>query len=164
MERFAIPGVGALIIKEEQGVEHVLFQERWKECNPEEKGLLEIPAGKIRAYENIFDTLRREVKEETGLIVSDIYGEDRALIYENGKYRVINFSPFSCSQNLIGDYPIMVFTFICRADGALLNQSDESQNYKWISVLDLKKMIEADSHAFYPMHVSTLEKYLATKQ
>ena len=163
MEKCAIPGVGAFIIKEEQDTEYILLQERWKKNSLEENGMFEIPAGKIREFENIFETLRREVKEETGLDITEIYGEDQSLLYENGNYSVINFMPFSCSQNLIGDYPIMVFTFVCRASGVLLNESDESQNYKWVSVDELKNILATNPHKFYPMHVSTLRKYLTNK-
>jgi 8-oxo-dGTP pyrophosphatase MutT (NUDIX family) len=63
-EQFAIPGVGGLITKEIDNVEHILLQTRCKPNAQNEDGLLEIPAGKIRAFENIFDTLKREIKEE----------------------------------------------------------------------------------------------------
>lgn len=39
--------------------------------------MLEIFVGKIREYENIFEVLKREVKEEIGLIIIKILGEDR---------------------------------------------------------------------------------------
>lgn len=85
-----------------------------------EDGLIEIPAGKIRAFESIFDTLRREVKEETGLDITEIQGENLSTVYKGNSYMVINFMPFSCSQNLVGNYPIMVFVFICKAEGEML--------------------------------------------
>ena len=57
----------------------LLIQERWKN-NVLEDGLLEIPGGKIREFENIFDALRREVSEETGYKVTYIYGEEKSII------------------------------------------------------------------------------------
>jgi len=160
MERFAIPGVGALIIRNENGIEEILIQERWKENAASENGLLEIPAGKIREFENIFDTLRREVKEETGLDITEIQGEDCTLLYESDEYKVISFMPYACNQNLSGSYPIMVFVFICRASGNLLHNSDESNNYRWIPVNTLKDILISNPQKFYPMHVNTLRKYL----
>lgn len=59
-EKFMIPAVTAIVVKETDGVKYLLLQERWKN-NPLEDGLLEIPGGKISEYENIFDSLRREV-------------------------------------------------------------------------------------------------------
>ena len=158
-EQFAIPGVGGLIIKDIDHVEHILLQTRCKPNAPNEEGLLEIPAGKIRAFENIFDTLRREVKEETGLIVTEIYGEDGLSVFAGNGYKVVNFMPFSCSQNIEGNYPIMVFVFICRTTGELLPFSDESKNYKWTPLSEVEKTLAESPQAFYPMHVDTLRKY-----
>lgn len=155
MEQFSIPGAGAIILSNQNGRECVLLQERFKEDAPDEEGMLEIPAGKIRASESIFDTIRREVKEETGLDVSEIEGENTAGIYVANGYKVLNFKPFSCSQNIEGGYPIMVFTFICRAEGNLLPESNESKNYRWADRDELRRLLEK-KHALYPMHRDTL--------
>lgn len=74
-DQFSIPGAGGILLKKIDDREHMLLQTRCKPKAPNEDGLLEIPAGKIRAFENIFDTLRREVKEETGLNIVEILGE-----------------------------------------------------------------------------------------
>ena len=158
-ESFAIPGVGGMVIKEFSGESHILMQQRWKEDTPSENGLLEIPAGKIRAFESIFDALKREIKEETGLTVTKILGEDASPVYEACNYRVVNFTPFSCAQNMEGKYPIMVFVFLCHVEGDLLPYSDEAKNYQWVSVSKLKIMLKEPSR-LYPMHVDTLKKYV----
>ena len=159
-EQFSIPGAGGIIVKEINGVKNILMQTRIKPESPCENGLLEIPAGKIQAFENIFDTLKREIKEETGLDVVEILGENLSTIYEGNSYKVVNFMPFSCSQNLIGDYPIMVFVFICTVTGELLPFSGESKDYKWISIAELKQIIAETPQSLYPMHIGTLEKYV----
>lgn len=87
-ERFSIPGVGGLIVKKIDNIEHILLQTRSKADAPGEDGLLEIPAGKIRAFENIFDTLKREIKEETGLDVTEILGENKLSVYSGNGYKV----------------------------------------------------------------------------
>jgi len=71
--------------------------------------------------------------------------------------------PFSCSQNLSGEYPIMVFVFICKVEGKLLPFSDESKNYRWTPILEIKKLLTDSSEVFYPMHVDTLKKYVSFK-
>jgi len=71
--------------------------------------------------------------------------------------------PFSCSQNIVGDYPIMVFVFICRVTGDLLPFSDESKNYKWASISEIKTLLADTPEAFYPMHIDTLKKYIKNK-
>ena len=57
----------------------------------------------------------------------------------------------------------MVQTFICKAEGELLKRSNETKNARWISLMKLKELLESDKSLFYPMHITTLEKYLKTK-
>ena len=61
-EVFAKPCVGAMIVKTVENEEYILIQTRQKEGGNETNGMIEIPAGKIREYEDVFTTLRREVR------------------------------------------------------------------------------------------------------
>jgi 8-oxo-dGTP pyrophosphatase MutT (NUDIX family) len=70
IEIFAKPAVGAIIEKVINNKRYILIQDRNKSNDGIETGMIEIPAGKIREYENIFDSLRREVREETGLNIT----------------------------------------------------------------------------------------------
>lgn len=78
-EVFAKPCVGAIIEKIIGNERLILIQTRQKEDGNETNGMLEIPAGKIREYEDVFSALRREVWEETGLKLTKIYGEDTSV-------------------------------------------------------------------------------------
>lgn len=160
MESFAVPGAGGIIEKIENNVPYIMIQERFKKENPQENGLIEIPAGKIRAFENIYDCLRREIKEETGLDVIEIEGEQYSQICESNGYKIINYTPFSSTQNLLGAYPIMVQVFICKVSGDLNDESDEARNFRWITLNELKELLEKEPGIFYPMHIITLKKYL----
>ncbi len=51
MELLAKPGVGGIIEKKINGIDYILIQERYKEDAGTEAGLIEIPAGKIRAFD-----------------------------------------------------------------------------------------------------------------
>ena len=128
-----------------------------------EYGLIEIPAGKIREFENIYDCLRREVFEETGLIVDHILDEDESKVFKTQDYEVLNYKPFSCAQNLDGHYPIMVHIFICSAKGELVHESNESKDLQWIDLFTLSELLENQSHRLYPMHVQTLKNYIHYK-
>lgn len=163
VELFCKPGVGGIIEKNINGVDYILVQDRYKEDAESEMGLIEITAGKIREFENIFDCLRREVREETGLKLTYIEGEKEATIFKGNNYKVLNYMPFSCSQNIEGTYPIMVQTFICRASGELLKSTNETKNIRWISLKELQHLLEIKSNLFYPMHVETLKKYISYK-
>ena len=140
MEKFAIPCVAAIIEKIVNNEKYILIQTRQKEDGAETNGMLEIPAGKIREYENIFETLRREVKEETGLTITKILGEDRQISNLIGVNEVISYTPYCITQNLSGAYSIILNTFLCEAEGELLTETNESQNIHWIKIKELKKI------------------------
>ena len=161
-EYFSKPAAGGIIERDVDGEVFILLQERYK-GNIRENGLIEIPAGKIREFENIYDCLKREIYEETGLEVTYIQGEEDAVITEYKDYKVLNYTPFACSQNIDGDYPIMVQVFICRASGKELRESNESRNIRWVSLNDLSNMLRNGEDSFFPMHIVTLEKYLRYK-
>jgi 8-oxo-dGTP pyrophosphatase MutT (NUDIX family) len=164
VEEFAIAGAGGIIERDFDGVEYILIQERCKEGIPTENGLIEIPAGKIRKYENIFDCLRREIKEETGLDVIEIEGETESSICELNGYKVLSYTPFNSSQNIEGYYPIMVQIFICKVKGELLKETEETKNIRWIALHDLSYLLNTNRNSFYPMHICTLTKYLEKKK
>src|SRR4029453_609633 len=64
------PIVSAIIEREHNGEKEILVQTRWKpERDPLYSGTLEIPAGGMHVYENVYDAVKREVLEETGLRV-----------------------------------------------------------------------------------------------
>lgn len=90
--------------------------------------MIEIPAGKIREYENIFEALRREVKEETGLIITKINGEELSTLSAINGNKVISFQPYCVTQNLSGAYSLILNTFLCEADGILAESTNETQN------------------------------------
>lgn len=159
-ERFMKPAAAAIIEKEEAGNHYVLLQDREKEDAKKESGLWEIPAGKIREYENIYDCLRREVWEETGLTVTEIQGEAEAEWHESHGYQVLQYTPFASTQNVSQAYPIMVQAFICKAEGTLAKSTNESQNIRWVEVDELKRLLETQSDCFFPMQVITLKKYI----
>lgn len=164
MELLAKPGVGGIIEKRVDRTDFILIQDRYKDDAKTEAGLLEIPAGKIREFENIYECLRREIREETGLVVTHIEGEDEATVVEGHGYAVLSYTPFACSQNTAGSYPILVQTFICRAEGELLSVSNESKNIRWISAEELAALLDNAVETFYPMHVTSLKKYVILKR
>lgn len=90
---------------------YILIQTRQKENGAETNGMLEVPAGKIREYENIFEALRREVREETGLTITKILGEDKKISNLIKGNEVISYTPYCITQNLSGAYSIILNTF-----------------------------------------------------
>ena len=162
MEKFAIPCVAAIIEKIVNNKKYILIQTRQKEDGAETNGMLEVPAGKIREYENIFRALRREVKEETGLTITKILGEDRQISNLIGDNEVISYTPYCVTQNLSGAYSIILNTFLCEAEGELLTETNESQNIHWMKIEELKKIFKNNPEKIFLLHINALQKYLET--
>lgn len=160
MEKFAIPCIAAIIEKIVNNEKYILIQTRQKEDGAETNGMLEVPAGKIREYENIFRALRREVKEETGLTITKILGEDRQISNLIGSNEVISYTPYCVTQNLSGAYSIILNTFLCEAEGELLTETNESQNIHWMKIEELKKIFKNNPEKIFLLHINALQKYL----
>ena len=121
--------------------------------------MIEIPAGKVREYENLFTALRREVWEETGLNIIKIYRKENTVSSEINGYSTISMSPFCVTQNLSGAYSIILHTFICQAEGKLLTKTNETSDIHWEQVETVEAMLCKDPKRFYPMHINALKKY-----
>ena len=160
MKKFAIPCVAAIIEKIINNEKYILIQTRQKEDGAETNGMLEIPAEKIREYENVFVALRREVKEETGLTITKILGEDKQISNLIEGNEVISYTPYCITQNLSGAYSIILNTFLCEAEGELLNETNESQNINWIKIEELNKILKNNPEKIFLFHINALQKYL----
>lgn len=160
MEVFAKPCAGAIIEKIIDGEKHILLQTRQKNGGGDTNGKLEIPAGKIREFEDVFSALRREVLEETGLTVTKIYGRELSPATQSGEVRTISFEPFCITQNLSGAYSIILNTFVCEAEGVPLSATDEAQNIKWVNISEVRRIIENEPEKVFFMHINALKKYL----
>ena len=160
MEKFTVPCVAAIIEKIVNNEKYILIQTRQKEDGAETNGMLELPAGKIREYENIFEALRREVKEETGLSITKILGEDNQISNFIKGNEVISYTPYCITQNLSGAYSIILNTFLCEAKRELLTETNESQNIHWIKIEEFKKTLKNNPEKIFLLHIIALQKYL----
>ena len=160
-ERFAIPCVGAIIEREVDGVPCILLQTRDKPGGGDTNGKLELPAGKLREYEGVYDALRREVWEETGLRVTEIDGEAQAVEIDVEGVRTVAFSSFCTTQNLCGAYSIVLHTFVCRAEGEPLPCTEETRDIGWVPRQTVCELLQQHPESFFFMHVCALKKYFS---
>lgn len=163
-EKFSIPYVGAIIERVSHGEKEILIQTRSKpNYDPKYTGALEIPAGKIREYENIFDALKREVLEETGLKIKKIHGGQSKTFKSNGDEN-FSFNPFCCAQLTNGPHPYIGFYFVCQAEGELRPQKSETKNPRWTRIEELKRMLKYEKEKFYVLHMAALNLYVKENQ
>lgn len=159
-EVFAKSCVGAIIEKVTDNGKYILVQTRQKKDGNETNGMIEIPAGKIREYEDVFSTLRREVWEETGLKITKIYGEDSLVCTQTGDVTTISFNPYCVTQNLSGAYSIILNTFLCEVEGNLIEATNETENVHWEKVSEIERLLRENPEKIFFMHINALKKYL----
>lgn len=164
MKEFCKPVVSAILQRDNHGEMEVILQTRWKpQVSPNYSGLLEIPAGAIEAFEDIYVTLRREIKEETNLDlvrIVDNYCSD--VVEPRIGDKSIAFRPFICQQVLEaeGGLPWIGFVFLCEVKGEIIAQSDEAKDPHWVTVTELRKLVEQDPAKFFPLQLPVLQYYL----
>ena len=109
---------------------------------------LELPGGRIEAYESWLDALTREVREETGLAVVTIRGAETRIEANRSDARIECLQPFAIFQTLKGPIDAMGVYFRCTADGTLLKAGDNTENIRWVSVKELAKWVQDNPDQF----------------
>src|SRR6201982_3686094 len=140
---FPAPNVSAIIERRQGDHTQVLVQVRWKPAkDPVYSGTFEIPAGKINLHENVYDALRREVFEETGLRVIGFRPDVKTPTYSRNGDKVFAFVPFCCQQQLSGMGRIG-FVFVCTVEGTAVPAPEEVREITWLDRAELKQLVEA---------------------
>jgi len=150
----------AIIERTENGKREIIVQ--WRDKKGQE--CWEFPGGCINMHESLYDALKREVKEETGLDVISIRGEDEYIQVDSVEC-VKPFAVYQWTKELGGfaGNPIG-FHFICSAAGELLTKGDETKNIKWISLDELRMILENEKFAWSdkPAALLYLKSYCST--
>jgi len=156
-----IPVVSAIIQRGREGEEEILVQTRWKpEEDPEFSGLLEIPAGWVDRYENVYDAVRREVLEETGLKVTEIIGEKKQIISSEKRNITFALQPYRCYQQLKGGVPCIGLAFLCKVeDKEPIVNEEECKEVRWIKKSELKEIIKNNPEKIFILHIGVLSHY-----
>lgn len=154
--------VSVIIERERDGDIEVLVQTRWKpDKDPVYSGTLEIPAGGIEAYEDIYDAAKREVWEETGLRVLSFYPDIRTQTYAPQDDDCFAFVPFCCQQQLRGGLPRIGIVFVCRvADAEPQPGRGEVREIFWLKRSELQKLVERQPERVFTLQLPVLDYYL----
>ncbi|MEM4332268.1 MAG: NUDIX domain-containing protein [Candidatus Micrarchaeia archaeon] len=162
MVQYPIPFVAGIIEKKINGRTHILLQTRWKfSVSPKYSGLYELPGGAVEAGENVYDALKREIKEETNLDVKRFINlnvtDDISNIDGDSAF---GFMPFCCTQMTKPIYFVGLF-FVCEAEeGQLVAGKDETKDPHWVSLDDLAVMLRKERRKFFTPHLPALDMYM----
>jgi len=160
---FCLPYVGGIIERNNHGTTEILIQTRWKpNRDPLYSGTFEFPAGVLdRPFENVFDALRREIREETGLILKSVKGESKTRVFSpRGNDASFAFRPFCCTQQLKEGKPWVGFIFICEVeDGEITSQKEEARDGRWMRVEEVKKVFTEKPERFFTLELPAWEYY-----
>ena len=119
-EQFPISTVGGLIFDDDRRVLMIRTQ-KWSH-------LWGIPGGKIKWGERSEDALRRELKEETGLDITDI--------------RFVLVQDCIHSKEFYRDAHFLLLNYTCRATGSAppVTLNDEAQAFRWVTLAEAMGM------------------------
>jgi len=157
-----VPIVSAIIERDRDGEKEILVQTRWKpDRDPHYSGTIEIPAGGMHRYENVYDAVKREVLEETGLQVIAFYPDIHTKTYAPKDDDCFAFVPFCCQQQLKGGLPRVGFVFLCQVEDAEpVPQHEEVRDIHWMKTSALRKLIEETPERIFTLQLGVLDYYL----
>lgn len=151
----------AIIERDGSGGREILIQVRNK---PYEGGTgLELPGGRVEEFESLVEALRREVREETGLDLSFIEGEQTRIETRALQTSVECLPPFAVYQTLRGPVDSVGAYFLCHAKGQLQDTGDESSQPRWMSVSEIARLLGNDSERFSFVDRAGLTYYLRNR-
>ena len=152
--------VSAIVEREHQGRTQILVQIRWKpDRDPVYSGTFEIPAGGIEQYENVYEALKREVFEETGLRVTAIRPEVKTAMHAHHGDQVFAFLPFCCHQQVSGRARIG-FVFICTVEGSPAPAPAEVKEIMWLDRTEVRRLLDETPQRVFTYQRPVPEFYL----
>ncbi len=158
-EQLYIPFVGAIIYQDSENGMEILVQIREKGSDKEYSGSVEIPGGKFRAFEDVYDTVRREAKEESGMDITIIEGENDREDFENRGHQSSLIKPYCVTQMKQG--PFIGLIFLCKAKGEPAQKTNETKEAKWMSISEIKDIVENQPEKIYTAFLAPLKKFIS---
>ena len=158
---FPVPIVSAIVERKRGKTTELLMQVRWKpKSDPVYSGALEIPAGSIEFGESVYDALKREVFEETGLRVTGFRPDVKTKTHSHKGDQVFAFVPFCCQQQITGRARVG-FVFVCSVEDAdPVPAPNEVRDITWMTMSAVRKLVEESPERMFTFQLPVLEFYL----
>lgn len=158
----AIPFCGAIIERQNNGETELLVQTRWKpHADPVYSGTLEFPVGVLdKPFEDVHDTVAREIKEESGLTLKTFKGDTRnEVVTPLGK--TIGFQPYCCTQQTENGKPWVGFIFVCEVEPGEEPQAQlsEAKDAKWMKASEVALLFRTSPEKFFGLELPALKYY-----
>jgi 8-oxo-dGTP pyrophosphatase MutT (NUDIX family) len=152
----------AIIERIVDGRTEIVIQVRNK---PDEPLKIELPGGKIEAFEPLHTALAREVMEETGLCVTEIEGASTRIdtVGINPDFEVECIRPYAAYQTIHGPIDSVGYYFRCKAEGELLAKGDETEAIRWVGLEELRAMFTSDPLQFSNVDRAGIKFYLSER-
>jgi 8-oxo-dGTP pyrophosphatase MutT (NUDIX family) len=159
-ETFVVPVVCIVVPQAApDGTVRVLVQRRLKKEDgraTEYAGLWELPQGKIRQGETIFEAATRELREETGLRALSLW-----TFHDDRRQRIVNSDtetiiPLICSVDTTLNY--LGVGVLIVAEGSI-QQTQEASDHQWLTRTELDRLMEQNE--VFPLNVPILRHFFS---
>lgn len=131
--------VRGLVVRESERGKELIIQLRNRAG---EREVYELPGGRINEYEKMVDGLRREIMEETGLMVKAVQGEGDSVITTGSSFSMECIKPYASYQTIEGPVDSFGVYFLCEAEGEPQKEGDDSADVHWAGLDEVQKMID----------------------
>lgn len=163
----AVAFVGGIIERRHEGKLQVLIQTRAIDFPnaPNDiayNGTFEFVAGQLdKPFENVYETLAREIAEETGLVLKAVVNDSRTdVVSSKGDDATIGFRPFCCVQQLRFGNPWIGFIFRCEVeDSEPRDLPGETRDVHWRDASEVKEMVENTPEKLFGLELPAWQYY-----